>query len=163
MDKKQLFLFVKLFFCSTAKHIAQECGILTKGGIAMTGPEFRELSDAQVDNMLIPSRDSRGRPTKVSVGRVADYRSGLLQVLQVIARCSPTDKQRLVRRLRLANRVVASTGDGTNDAPQLKLADVGFAMGITGTEVAKEASDIILMDDNFASIVKAVVWGECLL
>ena len=80
--------------------------------------------------------------------------------LQVLARSSPTDKQLLVERLKAKGETVAVTGDGTNDAPALKLADVGFSMGITGTEVAKEASHIILMDDNFASIVKAVIWGR---
>jgi len=84
----------------------------------------------------------------------------ILPNLQVLARSSPTDKQMLVDRLKQLGETVAVTGDGTNDAPALKLADVGFSMGITGTEIAKEASDIILMDDNFASIVKAVVWGR---
>ncbi|RAQ71548.1 hypothetical protein COH20_012417 [Aspergillus flavus] len=118
----------------TAKAIAQQCNIYTPGGVAIEGPKFRQLSSHQM-NELIPS-------------------------LQVIARSSPEDKKILVSQLRKLGETVAVTGDGTNDAQALKTADVGFAMGITGTEVAKEASDIILMDDNFASIVKAIAWGR---
>lgn len=81
--------------------------------------------------------------------------------LQVLARSSPDDKKLLVEKLRELGEIVGVTGDGTNDGPALKTADVGFSMGISGTEVAKEASDIILMDDNFASIVKAIMWGRC--
>nr|CAD7413385.1 unnamed protein product [Timema poppensis] len=85
--------------------------------------------------------------------------------LRVLARSSPTDKYTLVKgiidsKLNESREVVAVTGDGTNDGPALKKADVGFAMGIAGTDVAKEASDIILTDDNFSSIVKAVMWGR---
>ncbi|KYQ93215.1 P-type ATPase [Tieghemostelium lacteum] len=118
----------------TAKNIARECLILKSGGVAMEGPHFRQLTDQQLDSIL--------------------------PHLQVLARCSPQDKFRLVKRLRDTGEVVAVTGDGVNDAPQLKEADVGFAMGITGTEVAKEASDIILLDDNFNSISRAVLWGR---
>lgn len=118
----------------TARNIAKNCGILSKGGIVMEGSEFRRLTIEQMDR-IVPG-------------------------LQVLARSSPTDKQLLVERLKAKGETVAVTGDGTNDAPALKLADVGFSMGIAGTEVAKEASDIILMDDNFASIVKAVIWGR---
>lgn len=118
----------------TAKAIAQECGIFTAGGIAIEGPKFRQLSTRQM-NQIIPR-------------------------LQVVARSSPDDKKILVSRLKALGETVAVTGDGTNDAQALKTADVGFSMGITGTEVAKEASDIILMDDNFASIVKAMSWGR---
>lgn len=118
----------------TAKAIAQECGIFTPGGIAIEGPKFRQLSNRQM-RQIIPR-------------------------LQVLARSSPDDKKILVTQLRKLGETVAVTGDGTNDAQALKTADVGFSMGITGTEVAKEASDIILMDDNFASIVKAMAWGR---
>ncbi|KAK9766302.1 plasma membrane calcium [Basidiobolus ranarum] len=118
----------------TAKAIATKAGIYTKGGIAITGPEFRKLSHEE--------------------------RVKLVPRLQVLARSSPTDKQIVVKTLQELGEVVAVTGDGTNDGPALKMADVGFSMGIAGTEVAKEASSIILMDDNFVSIVKALKWGR---
>lgn len=118
----------------TARAIATECGILTEGGVVMEGPSFRKLSDDEMDRML---------PT-----------------LQVLARSSPEDKRILVTRLKHLGETVAVTGDGTNDAPALKAADVGFSMGISGTEVAKEASAIVLMDDNFSSIIMALKWGR---
>ncbi|KAL8692384.1 MAG: hypothetical protein Q9218_002574 [Villophora microphyllina] len=119
---------------TTASAIAKQCGILTEKGRVMEGPKFRQLSDEDMD--------------------------GILPNLQVLARSSPDDKRILVSRLKHLGETVAVTGDGTNDGPALKMADVGFSMGIAGTEVAKEASAIILMDDNFASIVKAIMWGR---
>lgn len=119
----------------TARSIARQCGIFTAGGIVMEGPVFRALSEA--DRHLIAPR------------------------LQILARSSPEDKKLLVRTLKEQGEVVGVTGDGTNDGPALKLANVGFAMGIAGTEVAKEASDIILMDDSFSNIVLAIMWGRC--
>ena len=80
--------------------------------------------------------------------------------MDVLARSRPEDKYALVTGLLERGHVVAVTGDGTNDAPALKKADVGFAMGIAGTEVAREAAAIILLDDNFSSIVKAALWGR---
>ena len=85
----------------------------------------------------------------------------LLCVEQVLARSSPTDKHTLVSTLRKLGEVVAVTGDGTNDAPALKESDVGLAMGIAGTEVAKEAADIVILDDNFLSIVKVGQLVSC--
>jgi P-type Ca2+ transporter type 2C len=120
---------------ATARAIALQCGILSAEGMAMEGPEFRKLTDEQRMEML-PS-------------------------LQVLARSSPLDKQILVSCLRKMGDIVAVTGDGTNDAPAMAAADVGFSMGIAGTEIAKEASDIVLLDDNFASLVRAVIWGRC--
>jgi len=119
----------------TAKSIATQCGIYTEDGIVMEGPAFRALPHNE--------------------------RLEIVPRLQVLARSSPQDKKILVEALRELHEIVGVTGDGTNDGPALKSAHVGFAMGIAGTEVAKEASDIILMDDNFASIVKAIMWGRC--
>ncbi|KAF5492257.1 Calcium-transporting ATPase 2 [Colletotrichum siamense] len=84
----------------------------------------------------------------------------MLPNLQVLARSSPEDKRILVSKLKALGETVAVTGDGTNDAPALKAADIGFSMGVSGTEVAKEASSIILMDDNFTSIITALKWGR---
>lgn len=119
----------------TAKSIALQCGIYTPGGIIMEGPIFRKLSKQEMLE-VVPR-------------------------LQVLARSSPEDKKRLVDYLKFIGETCAVTGDGTNDGPALKAAHVGFSMGISGTEVAKEASDIILMDDNFSSIVSAIMWGRC--
>lgn len=118
----------------TAKAIASECGIFTPGGVVMDGRTFRKLSNEQLD-AIIPR-------------------------LQVLARSSPEDKLLLVTHLKKMGETVAVTGDGTNDALALKSADVGFAMGVQGTEVAKEAASIILLDDNFSSIVSALSWGR---
>jgi Ca2+-transporting ATPase len=118
----------------TARAIATECLIYSEGGIVMEGPEFRRLSENEMDKVL--------------------------PQLQVLARSSPEDKRILVTRLKAMGEIVAVTGDGTNDAPALKAANIGFSMGISGTEVAKEASSIILMDDNFASIITALMWGR---
>ncbi|KAJ6782727.1 hypothetical protein PWT90_04997 [Aphanocladium album] len=118
----------------TAQAIATECGIYTEGGVVMEGPKFRNLSENQMNDIL--------------------------PKLQVLARSSPEDKRILVTKLKALGETVAVTGDGTNDAPALKAADVGFSMGISGTEVAKEASAIVLMDDNFTSIITALKWGR---
>ena len=119
----------------TARSIAIQCGIYTAGGIIMEGPVFRKLSPPEMLE-IIPR-------------------------LQVLARSSPQDKKLLVEKLKSFGETVGVTGDGTNDGPALKTANVGFSMGIAGTEVAKEASDIILMNDNFTSIVSAIMWGRC--
>ncbi|KAJ5692783.1 Calcium-transporting ATPase 2 [Penicillium macrosclerotiorum] len=119
---------------ATATAIASSCGIKTENGLVMEGPKFRQLSDEEMDE-VVPR-------------------------LQVLARSSPDDKRILVERLKALGETVAVTGDGTNDGPALRTADVGFSMGIAGTEVAKEASSIILLDDNFKSIVTAISWGR---
>ncbi|XP_078438392.1 calcium-transporting ATPase 5, plasma membrane-type-like [Wolffia australiana] len=123
----------------TAKAIALECGILDSGVAAVEptiieGRVFRAYSDAEREEIA---------------GKIS-----------VMGRSSPTDKLLLVQALRKRGHVVAVTGDGTNDAPALHEADIGLAMGIQGTEVAKESSDIIILDDNFASVVKVVRWGR---
>ena len=122
---------------TTARAIAMDCGILRAeepDTIVMEGPKFRQLNDEEMDR-IIPK-------------------------LRVLARSSPEDKRILVGKLKAKGETVAVTGDGTNDGPALKMADVGFSMGIAGTEVAKEASSIILLDDNFASTITALMWGR---
>ncbi|KAK4757595.1 hypothetical protein SAY87_018896 [Trapa incisa] len=123
----------------TARAIALECGILGSDADAtepnlIEGKSFRALSDAQ--------------------------REEVAEKISVMGRSSPNDKLLLVQALRKRGHVVAVTGDGTNDAPALHEADIGLAMGIQGTEVAKESSDIIILDDNFSSVVKVVRWGR---
>jgi Ca2+-transporting ATPase len=118
----------------TAEFIARECGILTTDGLALEGKDFRDLDEYSK------------RQTAVK--------------LQVMARSTPLDKLELVKTLRAVGRIVAVTGDGTNDGPALKAAHVGLSMGLSGTEIAKEASDIVILDDNFKSIAKSVLWGR---
>ncbi|XP_011261205.1 plasma membrane calcium-transporting ATPase 2 isoform X2 [Camponotus floridanus] len=134
---------------NTARSIALKCGIFkpNEDFLILEGKEF---------NRRI--RDNHGEVQQHLLDKVWPK-------LRVLARSSPTDKYTLVKGIidsksTESREVVAVTGDGTNDGPALKKADVGFAMGIAGTDVAKEASDIILTDDNFSSIVKAVMWGR---
>jgi Ca2+-transporting ATPase len=123
---------------ATAREIAQEIGIIkpneSKEGLVTTGDQFMALDDE------------------------AAYEA--VNNLRIMSRARPLAKQRLVTTLQKRGEVVAVTGDGSNDAPALNHADVGLSMGLTGTSVAKEAADIILLDDSFASIVQAVMWGR---
>lgn len=118
----------------TATAIANELRILNEQSIAIEASQVIEMNDEELLNKL--------------------------PHIAVIARSTPTVKMRIVKLLKGSGNVVAVTGDGINDAPALKNADVGVAMGISGTEVSKEASDIVLLDDSFATIVKAVEWGR---
>ncbi|XP_051964547.1 plasma membrane calcium-transporting ATPase 3-like isoform X4 [Xyrauchen texanus] len=134
---------------NTARAIAAKCGIIHPGDdfLCMEGKDFN-----------IRIRNEKGEVEQERIDKIWPK-------LRVLARSSPTDKHTLVKGIIDSTvleqrQVVAVTGDGTNDGPALKKADVGFAMGIAGTDVAKEASDIILTDDNFSSIVKAVMWGR---
>lgn len=118
----------------TAVAIAKKIGIFTDGDLALTGLELDALSDEELDEQI--------------------------EKVAVYARVSPENKIRIVNAWQRKNHIVSMTGDGVNDAPALKKADVGVAMGITGTEVSKDAASMILTDDNFATIIKAVANGR---
>lgn len=118
----------------TATAIAEQIGIFSEGDMAVTGPELDEMSDAELDENI--------------------------EKISVYARVSPENKIRIVDAWQRKGAVTAMTGDGVNDAPALKKADIGVAMGITGTEVSKDAASMILTDDNFATIIKAVANGR---
>ena len=118
----------------TARAIANELHMLEDGHIAVEAADIEAMSDDELSDAL---------------GRI-----------QVIARSTPLVKMRVVKLLKARGNVVAVTGDGINDAPAIKNADVGIAMGIAGTEVTKEASDMVLLDDSFSTILKAVQWGR---
>lgn len=118
----------------TARAIAEELGILEEGFVAVEARELDALSDEELSQRL-PS-------------------------ICVIARSTPSIKMRVVKALKAMGNIVAVTGDGINDAPAIKNADVGVSMGISGTEVTKAASDIVLLDDSFSTIVKSVKWGR---
>jgi P-type Ca2+ transporter type 2C len=121
----------------TARAIARDAGLFAPSrDLVLTSADLKRMSDDEL---------------KADLPRLA-----------VIARAQPLDKYRLVQLLQQEGHVVAMTGDGTNDAPSLRKADVGLAMGLSGTEVAKEASKIVLLDDSFATIAKAVRWGRAL-
>jgi Ca2+-transporting ATPase len=118
----------------TAVAVAKEIGIFRDGDLVLTGDELAKMDEAAL--------------------------AAVVERVTVYARVSPMDKLKIVRAWKAKGHVVAMTGDGVNDAPALKHADVGVAMGISGTDVAKEAADIVLSDDNFASIVKAIERGR---
>lgn len=118
----------------TGAAIARELGILEEGGLVLEGADFETMVDEELD--------------------------GLVEKVSVYARVAPEHKIRIVRSLKKWGHVVAMTGDGVNDAPALKASDIGVSMGITGTDVTKEASDMILTDDNFSTIVAAVEEGR---
>ncbi|WP_296241802.1 cation-translocating P-type ATPase [uncultured Faecalicoccus sp.] len=118
----------------TAQSIAQQIGIFIEGDICLEGAQLEKMNDEELDQIL----------PKVSV----------------YARVAPEHKIRIVKAWQKRKEIVAMTGDGVNDAPALKQSDIGVAMGITGTEVSKDAASMILMDDNFSTIVKAVITGR---
>ena len=118
----------------TACAIATQAGIMKENSIALTGKELSHLSDEKLENII--------------------------DNVAVFARVNPADKLRIVRAFKKKGHIVAMTGDGVNDAPAIKEADIGVSMGVTGTDVTKQAADVILLDDNFATLVSAVEQGR---
>lgn len=155
----------------TAKAIGEICGIYNpeRGDLCMEGPEFYRQIGGVVDGAksnkvgLEAKIEEDDENKNADDGKVVGNKEAFMKIAQnltILARSRPDDKHALVTGLKQLGQVVAVTGDGTNDAPALAKADVGFAMGITGTDVAKSACDIMIMNDNFCSIVSAIVWGR---
>lgn len=152
----------------TAQAIADRCRIIKKEDIgnpkvAMEGKEFFRITGGLMCKncgLDLPIDCKCEQKDRIEVVKNEKAFKELIQTFCVMARARPEDKYLLVTGLKNLKYTVAVTGDGTNDAPALKKADVGFAMGITGTDVAQEAADILLTNDNFESIVKAVSWGR---
>lgn len=149
-------------YLETAIAISREAGIITDhdlnsnedGYLCMTGQQFREIVGGIVSKV-----DPVTNKRIDSVGNKRAFRE-VTKKLKVLARSTPEDKYLIVTGLKDEGNVVAVTGDGTNDAPALNRADVGFAMGIAGTDVAKNASDIVLTNDNFCSVLTAIKYGR---
>ena len=152
----------------TAKAIAEKCKIITEAqkkddGVCIEGPEFYKAMDGLICTVCKKDcpHDCTCEPDDRKE-RVKDFDAfkKLEPKMRVMARSRPEDKYLLVTGLMNMRQVVAVTGDGTNDAPALSKADVGFGMNVAGTEVCKKAADIIIMDDSFTSVVKACKWGR---
>lgn len=157
----------------TAKTIAEECGILDSkdnNQSVMEGKEFMEIVGGIVCSSCLTKRCDcpsnlnevklLKRPLrKDTLGNSSGF-SSLYTKLSVLARTRPEDKLAFLIGLKQQGEIVAVTGDGVNDVLALKNSDVGFSMGISGTEISREASSIILLDDNFKSIVKSIIWGR---
>jgi len=157
----------------TAKAIAKQAGILTEGGLSMIGEDFRKLTPAQLDAILprlqvlarSSPEDKHILVQRLNGGLMPQNEKEWLEVHP--SKSWLKDRDSLLpgykeewSRAHPVGEVVGVTGDGTNDGPALKAADVGLSMGLSGTDVAKKASDIIIMDDRFSSIVRAVLWGR---
>ncbi|OMJ88678.1 hypothetical protein SteCoe_9296 [Stentor coeruleus] len=148
----------------TAEAIAREINITTEFSRVMEGPRFNELVGGVMCSKCTTEKECecprQGKDAREDVVKDFEAFKEIIETIDVLARSAPEDKYTMVTGLKQMGHVVAVTGDGTNDAPALRKADVGFAMGIAGTEYARQAADIILVDDNFGSIVKAAIWGR---
>lgn len=143
----------------TARAIAYDIGLIQRRDAAIDTDDAVVLTHDRFETLHRRYLEVKQQGTENGEAKkIQDQLAGL----RVLARARPLDKYKMVEVLQERNEVVAMTGDGTNDAPSLKKADVGLAMGIAGTEVAKEASKIVLLDDAFSTIVKAVHWGRSL-
>jgi Ca2+-transporting ATPase len=147
----------------TARAIACDVGLIDRRDAPIDSDDAVVLTSARFNELYGQLKELKGRPslTEAESKRREDL-TRQIAGLRVLARARPLDKFKMVELLQERGEVVAVTGDGTNDAAALKKADVGLAMGIAGTEVAKEASKIVLLDDAFSTIVKAVGWGRSL-